>query len=124
MKCLADEGVDRMIVDKLREAGHEVLYIAEMDPGISDQVVLEKAQESGVLLVTCDKDFGELVFRQGLYAKGVVLLRLAGLSQSVKAEIVVNVFAQYGSEMEQSFSVISPGMVRIRRGFPRKHKAG
>jgi len=27
MKCLADEGVDRMIVDKLREAGHEVLYI-------------------------------------------------------------------------------------------------
>ena len=58
MKCLADEGVDRMIVDKLREAGHEVLYIAEMDSGISDQVVLEKAQESGVLLVTCDKDFG------------------------------------------------------------------
>ena len=45
MKCLADEGVDRMIVDKLREAGHEVLYIAEMDPGISDQVVLEKVQE-------------------------------------------------------------------------------
>jgi len=122
MKCLADEGVDRMIVDKLREAGHEVLYIAEMDPGISDQVVLEKAQESGVLLVTCDKDFGELVFRQGLYAKGVVLLRLAGLSQSLKAEIVVNVFAQHGSEMEQSFSVISPGMVRIRRGFSRKHK--
>ena len=122
MKCLADEGVDRMIVDKLREAGHEVLYIAEMDPGISDQVVLERAQESGVLLVTCDKDFGELVFRQGLYAKGVVLLRLAGLSQSVKAEIVVNVFAQHGSEMEQSFSVISPGMVRIRRDFSRKHK--
>lgn len=123
MKCLADEGVDRMIVDKLREAGYEVLYIAEMDPGISDQVVLEKAQESGVLLVTCDKDFGELVFRQGLYAKGVVLLRLAGLSQSVKAEIVVNVFTQHGSEMEQAFSVISPGMVRIRRGFSREPKA-
>jgi len=109
-----------MIVDKLREAGHEVLYIAEMDPGISDQVVLEKAQGIGVLLVTCDKDFGELVFRQGLYAKGVVLLRLAGLSQSVKAEIVVNVFAQHGSEMEQAFSVISPGMIRIRRGFSHK----
>jgi predicted nuclease of predicted toxin-antitoxin system len=122
MRCLADEGVDRQIVDKLREAEHEVLYIAEIEPGISDQVVLERARESGVLLVTTDKDFGELVFRQGLYAKGVVLLRLAGLSQSAKAEIVANVFAQHGSEMAQAFSVISPGMVRIRRGPFHEHK--
>lgn len=123
MRCLADEGVDRQIVDMLREAGHEVLYVAEIEPGISDQVVLERSRERGVLLVTTDKDFGELVFRQGLYTNGVVLLRLAGLSQSKKAETVANVFAQHGSEMAQAFSVISPNMVRIRRHLFHEHKA-
>ncbi len=117
MRCLADEGVDRQIVEKLRAVGHEVLYVAELEPGISDQVVLERACESGVLLITADKDFGELVFRQGLHAKGVLLLRLAGLSQTRKAEMVANLLARHGLEMAQAFSVISPGMVRIRRGF-------
>ena len=64
MNFLADESVDRPIVDSLRQRGHDVLYVAEMEPGISDDAVLDLANQEGALLLTADKDFGELVFRQ------------------------------------------------------------
>lgn len=115
MNLLVDEGVERQIVERLRQDGHAVLYIAEMEPSIGDDVVLERANEITALLVAADKDFGELVFREGrLISGGVVLLRLAGLSAERKAEIVSKVFEDCGSDFAQAFSVISPGSVRIR----------
>lgn len=61
MNLLADESIDRQIVDALREKEYIVGYVAEMDPGISDDIVLELANSEGVLLLTADKDFGEYV---------------------------------------------------------------
>lgn len=90
MDLLADENIDGQIVDALREKGYIVGYVAEMDPGISDEVVLELANREGALLLTADKDFGELVYRLRRLSTGVVLVRLAGLSPSKKSEIVVS----------------------------------
>ena len=59
MNLLIDESVDRQVVDKLRQDGLNVVYVSEMDPGISDDVVLSIANNMGALLVTEDKDFGE-----------------------------------------------------------------
>ena len=115
MNLLADESVDRQTVERLRQEGHNVLYIAEMEPGIQDDLVLTRANERNALLLTADKDFGELVFRQRLINYGVVLLRLAGLSPETKAGIVADVLRDRAAELTQAFSVISPGMVRIRR---------
>ncbi|MFL6194245.1 MAG: DUF5615 family PIN-like protein [Thermoanaerobaculia bacterium] len=115
MKLLADEGVDRQIILDLRAEGHEVLYIAELDPGIDDVFVLERASRSGALLLTADKDFGELIYRQKRAPGGVVLLRLAGLPPEKKAQIVTSTLSDHGKEMEQAFSVIAPGHLRIRR---------
>ena len=55
MNFLADEGVDRQIVEQLRADGHDVLYVAEMEPGISDDVVLQRANEHNALLITEDR---------------------------------------------------------------------
>lgn len=115
MKLLADEGVDRQIVVRLRQEGYDVLYIAELDPGIDDVFVLEQASQSGSLLLTADKDFGELIFRQGKARGGVVLLRFAGLAPEKKALIVEAFLKKHGAEMLQAFSVISPGHLRIRK---------
>jgi len=115
MNLLADEGVDRQVVERLRQDGFEVLYIAEIEPSITDDVVLERANERAALLVTVDKDFGELIFREGqLTSGGVVLIRLAGLSAERKAEIVSNAFKERRSEFHHSFSVIAPGNIRVR----------
>ncbi|MDI6791317.1 MAG: DUF5615 family PIN-like protein [bacterium] len=76
------------MVERLRQDGHCVLYVTEMDPGISDDVVLDLANRETALLLTADKDFGELVFyRQRRFRVGIVLIRLAGLSPMTKADI-------------------------------------
>ena len=115
MKLLADESVDGPIVERLRRAGHRVEYVAEMEPGISDDAVLDAANRKESLLLTADKDFGELVYRQRRLTLGVVLIRLAGLPQTEKAGVVVTVIDEHGAELPRAFTVIAPQSVRIRR---------
>ena len=64
MKIVADENVDRQIVDRLRGEGHQVSYIAEFDPGADDEIVLLLSRESDAILLTADKDFGEILIPQ------------------------------------------------------------
>ena len=115
MNLVADEGVDRAVVERLRHDGHEVVYVAELSPSVTDEEVLRQANARRAILLTADKDFGELVFRQGLVHSGVVLIRLAGLANATKAEIVAEVCRDRTAELVGAFSVVSPGQVRIRR---------
>jgi predicted nuclease of predicted toxin-antitoxin system len=112
---LADESVDRQIVDRLRQDGHAVRYIAAMEPGISDDRVLGLANQEADVLLTADKDFGELVFRQGRFTCGILLVRLAGLSPMRKADVVASSVGQHGPELLGAFAVLAPRSFRIRR---------
>jgi predicted nuclease of predicted toxin-antitoxin system len=114
LNFVADEGLDCQIVERLRRDGHLVSYIVEMDAGISDEAVLQLANSQNALLLTSDKDFGELIFREKRLAQGVVLVRLAGLLPETKAAMVAAAIARYGNELSQAFTVISPKLVRIR----------
>lgn len=118
MKLLADESVDRPIVERLRQESYQVWYVAEMEPGVSDNVVLNLANREGTVLLTADKDFGELIFRQRRMTRGVILVRLAGISPVLKAEIVASALVAHGDEMEKAFTVVTPGAIRIRRRMP------
>jgi predicted nuclease of predicted toxin-antitoxin system len=88
--------------------------VRELDPGIDDTRVLALANELDSLLLTSDKDFGELVFRQRLVHAGVVLFRLVGLSIERKAEILVAVLRAREKELIGAFTVVAPTSVRIR----------
>lgn len=114
MNFLADEGIDKQIVVRLREEGYSVSYVAEMEPGISDDIVLELANKESALLLTSDKDFGNLVFRLKRLTTGVILIRLAGLVSAKKAEIVVSFVKKHSQELVKSFAVITPTGIRIR----------
>ena len=114
MNLVADEGVERQIVEKLRQDGHAVVYVAELAPSISDDEVLQQANDRQAVLVTIDKDFGELVFRLNRVAAGVILIRLEGLMSATKATIVAQAIRDHETEIFGAFSVISPGMIRIR----------
>ena len=73
---LANENVAGEIIEDLRAAGIDVAWMTELSPGDGDHVVLAKAYAEQRVLVTFDKDFGELAFRRGLSAThGVILLR-------------------------------------------------
>jgi predicted nuclease of predicted toxin-antitoxin system len=111
---VADEGLDRQIVERLRRDGHIVSYIAEMQPGMADETVLHLANREPALLRTTDKDFGELVFRQRRLTTGVVLLGLAGLAADRKASLVARALAEHSRRLVGAFTVITPGRIRIR----------
>ena len=115
MNFLADESVDRPVVERLRRDGHQVSYIAELGPGMPDDAVLNRANQEAALLLTADKDFGEMVFRQRLHMHGVVLIRLAGLTPVRKAEVVALAVREHLMELPRSFAVIMPGILRVRR---------
>jgi predicted nuclease of predicted toxin-antitoxin system len=114
MNFLADEGVDFPVVQRLRSDGHEVLYVAEMDPGVSDEKVLAAANDMDAMLLTTDKDFGDLVYRLRRISAGIMLMRLAGLSPAAKAELMSSVVHNYGEQLVHTFTVVTPGTVRIR----------
>jgi len=116
MNLLAVEGVDGPMVERLRQEGHRVGYIAELSPGIPDPDVLQQANDDEAVLMTADKDFGELVYRQRLVHAGVILLRLAGVTPAAKANIVATTLKDHGPQLVGAFSVISQSTVRIRRG--------
>ncbi len=78
MKFTADEGVDAAVVKILRENGHDVYYIAEEEPSIPDTAVLNIAALRDDILITSDKDFGELVFKNLSPHKGVILYMKRG----------------------------------------------
>jgi predicted nuclease of predicted toxin-antitoxin system len=115
MNFVADESVDHPIVLRLREAGYTVWAVVEMEPGISDTVVLDMANQQKAILITGDKDFGDLVFRDKRYSFGIVLLRLAGLSAIEKANLVTSVITQRHDELPHAITVIGTQTVRIRR---------
>ena len=115
MNFLADENVDRQIVERLRQDGYSVLFVAEMDPGIADEIVLHTANLTAAVLLTADKDFGDIVYRQRRDFAGIVLIRLAGLPPDEKASVVAAVVARHEAELIKAFMVISARTVRIRR---------
>lgn len=114
MRFLANENFPADAVEILRQAGHDVLWIRTDAPGISDQEVLDRAQRDNCILLTFDKDFGELAFRVKLPAtKGIVLFRITASSGSSIAQKVITAIASR-NDWVGHFSVIEVDRIRMR----------
>ncbi|MBD2753560.1 DUF5615 family PIN-like protein [Spirosoma validum] len=116
MKILADENVDFPVIYLLRDNGFEVLSIAEDDFGTIDENVLAKAVRMNAVLLTADKDFGELRYKFGLPHRGVVFFRLEGLKPAEKAGLILDLFNEQGENLIDAFTVLSGHKTRIIRG--------
>lgn len=115
MKFIADEGVDAGLVNLLREANHDVLYFAEFEPSTDDEVILTLANDQHRILITRDKDFGELVYRMKKVHSGILLARLEGLKSSTRSKIVFDFIIAHQEELLGSFIVVQHGTALIRR---------
>ena len=114
MRLCVNENVAEACATALRKAGHDVLWIREADPGSSDAAVLSRAQAEQRLLITFDKDFGDLVFHRGLAAShGVILLRISQPSATVLAQRVVALLASR-TDWEGHYSVVEEHSIRMR----------
>lgn len=114
MKLLADENVDESIVRWLRAQGVDVARVYDVCPGASDEEVMEAARHGGQVLLTSDRDFGELVFRHGLRPTGLVYLRLRAESPTELLAQFQRAWLAVAERVVGAFVVITPGPIRVR----------
>jgi predicted nuclease of predicted toxin-antitoxin system len=114
MRFLADENFPLDAVEALRQNGHDVAWIRTDSPGIVDPQVLERAQSEDRIVLTFDKDFGELAFRVKLLANaGIILFRLSASSSLIIAEKVAKAIA-LRDDWSGHFSVVEDDKIRMR----------
>jgi predicted nuclease of predicted toxin-antitoxin system len=114
VRILADENISGTIIETLRERGHDILSVKESMRGQRDERVLARAQSEQRLVVTHDKDFGELAFRHGLPAScGVILLRLSGNDPDADNQRALTALEGYAN-WAGHFSVVTDTRIRTR----------
>jgi predicted nuclease of predicted toxin-antitoxin system len=117
MRILLDENIPGDAATMLRSRGHDVAWIRTDSPGIADDTILARAVSEQRLLITFDKDFGELVFHRGLAAScGVVLFRIAAPSSAALAKKIADVLDSRTDWIGQ-FSVVDDRRIRMT-SFP------
>lgn len=116
MRYLADENMPAQAVRALRESGLDVVWIRDDAPGLPDEGVLARSQAENRVLITFDKDFGELARRHGLPAScGVVLFRIQTRNPAEAAEQVLKILASR-QDWPGHFSVVSATGIRSIKG--------
>jgi predicted nuclease of predicted toxin-antitoxin system len=112
---LADENIPMPVIEVLRVAGHDVLSIRESAPGSPDEAVLRLAVAKNRILVTFDRDYGELVFGMGLEPPpSIIYLRFAPASASAVSDAILSLLADPGSVVG-SMVIVSRQGIRQRR---------
>ena len=118
MRFLVDECTGPKIAEWLRSEGHEVFSVFGEARGISDDEVFEKALTDNRILITNDKDFGEMVFRERRSHHGVIFLRLDDERATNKIEVLRQLFASYSEKLFGQFVTVTETKVR----FADKHR--
>ena len=114
MRLLVNENVAGTVIQELRQRGHDVLAVKELMRCEVDDVILARAQAEQRLVLTHDKDFGELAFRSGLPAAcGVILFRLAGSDRDMDNQPVLEAL-ESRSDWTGHFSVVTQDRIRMR----------
>jgi predicted nuclease of predicted toxin-antitoxin system len=113
MDFLAGESCDFAAVRALRAVGHDVEAVAEWIGGAPDHLVMQTALESGRILLTEDKDFGQLVYANRQESRGVILIRFPARARTQLGPTVVAAVTTAGDRLYGSFVVVQPGRVRI-----------
>lgn len=113
MKFLADVNVEKAVVDFLTESGHDVKWVADYDCQMSDEALLNMAQHEQRILLTNDKDFGTLAFRQKKLAAGIILLRVKGQLATDKVKLLDKLLRRHGDRLSGNLVVLSMEKIRI-----------
>lgn len=111
---IADENVSQLVIERLRSGGFDIIAVREIRPGASDGSVLEMARAQSRILITEDRDFGELIVRQRLEVSGVMLLELDRLSNRAEAERTLEAISTLSDKLVGNIVIVEPSRVRIR----------
>jgi predicted nuclease of predicted toxin-antitoxin system len=114
-RFLADESCDFAVVRALRNAGYDVMAVAEISKQSKDSEVIEQAHREGRILLAEDRDFGWLVFVSHAASAGVILIRFPSQARTKLSKAVLQVVREQADKLPGSFVVIQPGQIRISK---------
>ncbi len=112
MKFLADENIPLLVVEQFQQDGVDIISQSTAPPGATDEDVLLRAMREKRILVTLDKDFGELIFKSQKKSSGVILLRIYPQSETYIYSLLRKLFI-LKINFYQAFCVVEPHRVRI-----------
>jgi predicted nuclease of predicted toxin-antitoxin system len=112
MKLLADAHISRAMVAYLRGLGHDVVHAATLAPRMSDSAILKLSAADVRVVLTADKDFGELCFRRLIACAGVVLLRLGAASELERVDTFQRFWPLVETNAAGNFHVITDSAIR------------
>ncbi len=116
LRFLADENLPRATVDLLKEAGLDILSIAQLQPGMADTEVLQLAADEDRLLITFDRDFGALAYATSIDTPpGIVLLRFHPASPTEPGELFLKVFENQEIQLQGKMTVVERRQIRQRQ---------
>ncbi|MBW1801395.1 MAG: DUF5615 family PIN-like protein, partial [Deltaproteobacteria bacterium] len=113
IKFLVDVGAGKTVESWLRDHGYDVRAVRDIDPYADDSSILDLADRESRMVITMDKDFGELVFKSNLKHRGVLLLRLEDADGKEKMKVVEYILSHFENEIVDRFCVYKNGRLRI-----------
>jgi predicted nuclease of predicted toxin-antitoxin system len=115
LRFLADESCDFGVVKALRAEGYDVLALTEITTRSVDSEVIAQAYHEKRILLTEDKDFGQLVFASQADSAGVILIRYPGNARKSLQEAIVKLVREQEKDLQNTFVVMQPGHIRVSR---------
>lgn len=115
MRFLVDECTGPAVAAWLRNQNHEFFSVYEQSRGMNDEDIIQKAVSENWILITNDKDFGDMVYRDGRLHRGVILLRLSDERSVSKIQVLSRLFKNHIDRLSDSFVVVTEKQVRFAR---------
>jgi predicted nuclease of predicted toxin-antitoxin system len=114
LRLLADVNIESVTLAWLEASGHDVLRAIEWKRDASDEVLLDRALSEGRVLLTRDKDFGDLTFRDMRLASGVILLRIHVPNQWERLNILKYWWSEIESNADGALIVVTKDKLRVK----------
>jgi predicted nuclease of predicted toxin-antitoxin system len=113
-KIIVDVGVGRIIEEWLSIQGFNVIAIRKINPEMTDASIVKLAKAENAIIITMDKDFGELVYKDFSVHSGILLLRLEDAVAEEKLSVIQNILPDQLHQIKNNFCVYQNGKLRMR----------
>ena len=115
LKFLIDVGVGRKVEEYLQLQGYNTKAVRDIDPRMQDEEIIRIAVSECRIVITMDKDFGELIYHSSMEHCGVLLLRLEDVTGAEKVKVVNDILANYSDQIKNCFCVFQNDKIRIKK---------
>jgi len=115
LRFLVDNSSGKKLADVLKNNNYDVSYAGDFSSGAKDEEILERAEKENRILITNDKDFGELVFRYRKPSSGVIFLRLKIDFPEYRIRTILTLIKKLGTKLKKKFVVASEDKIRIKK---------